>query len=225
MKKNVSLLQLENNSQIGMYFIAADEFALCGKQLTNEQKEQIEKVLNVPVIILTCYNSDIIGVFMQVDRYNKAIFIPNDLYEEEVKQLENLCKTHNYTLIQLSSTNNTLGNLIAATPSSLIVSKDLKKNLQELKRKSQKEVLILENEDFHQAGALICSNNKSTLASSQLDDASLEKIEDYVDNITTANNGSAYISSAIVANSNGILLGDQTTSVEIQIILETLKYL
>lgn len=225
MKKNVSLLQLENNPQIGMYFIATDDFVLCGKLLKDEEKSQIEKILNTPITHFTCYNSEIIGVFMQVDVYTKTLYIPSDLYKNEFELLQELCKKHEYSLVQISSTNNALGNLMAPTPNSLIISHDLNKNMKEIERKSKKTVIVLENENYHQAGALVYSNNEATLASSHLDDKSLNEIEDYVDNITTVNNGSAYISSGVVANSQGILIGDLTTSIEIQTILETLKFL
>lgn len=225
MKKNVSLLQLENNPQIGMYFIATDDFVLCGKLLQEEEKKQIENVLNVPIIHFTCYNSEIIGVFIKVDIYNKNFYVPNDLHEEELKLLKELCDTFNYLIIQISSNNNALGNLIASTPNSLIISHELKKNLKEIERKSKKDVHILNDENYHQAGALIYSSNSKTLASSLLDNISLEKIEREIDGISTINNGSAYLSSGIVANSNGILIGDITTSVEVQTILEKLDYL
>ena len=225
MKKNVSLLQLENNPQIGMYFIVTDDFTLCGKLLKDEEKNQIENILNTPITHFTCYNSEIIGVFMQVDVYTKALYIPNDLYESEFKLIEEICEKHNYSLIQISSTNNAIGNLIASTPNALIISQELKKNIAEIEKKSQKKVVVLENENYHQAGALIYSINSKTLASSHLDDNSLSKIENQIDNITTINNGSAYISSGLVSNSQGILIGDLTTSVEIQTILETLGFL
>lgn len=225
-KKNVSILEFENNSQIGMYFLATDKFVLCGKkELSSEHKQQIENILQVPLITISCYNSELVGVFLQVDKNSSIIYAPEGLNEEEIQQLKSITTEYGFSLILLSSTNNAIGNLVAPTPSSVIISYELKKQKTTIEKHSQREVIMLKNEDFHQAGALIFSSNSKTLASSILDDASLESIESCVDNITTANGGSAYISSAIVGNENGVLIGSATTSVEIQTILETLEYL
>ncbi|MFP4401740.1 MAG: hypothetical protein ACLFPL_00770 [Candidatus Nanoarchaeia archaeon] len=225
-KKSVSMLEFENNSQIGMYFLATDKFVLCGKkELTPEQIKQIENVLHVPLISISCYNSDLIGVFLQVDKGSNIIYVPHDLYEEELEELNTIADKYEFSIVRVVSTNNALGNLIAPTPTSNIISYELKSQKSFIEKQSKKETLILTNEDYHQAGALVYSSNSKTLASSLLDDESLEKIESSVDNITTANSGSAYVSSAIVGNSYGVLVGSATTSVEVQIILETLEYL
>ncbi|MCH8519624.1 MAG: hypothetical protein LAT82_02620 [Nanoarchaeota archaeon] len=226
MASNVSLLELENNAQIGMNFLATNDFVLCGKKNLNpEQKSSIEQILQVPLVEFLCYNTELVGVFMQVDRELKIIYVPHDLYEEEVKQLEELCKEYNYTIVQISSTNNALGNLICPTQNYLIASFELKSNKKELEQKSQKKVYFLEDVDLHQAGALLYSVKGKTLASTGLRDEDLEELEEEIENITTTNSGSLYISSGIVANEKGILIGSLTTSVEIQTILEGLDYL
>ena len=222
----VSLLELENNAQIGMYFLATDNFVLCGKKnLTLEQKQSIEGILQVPLIEFSCYNTELVGVFMQVDRDSQKIYVPFDIYEEELVQLKELCTKHNYEIISINSTQNTLGNLIASTKNHMIISFELKKNVLEIEKASSKKVFILEDNNLHQAGALLYSVKNKTLASTGLRDEDLEKLEKEIENITTVNSGSLYISSGIVANSFGILIGNSTTSVEIQTILESLDYL
>ena len=222
----VSLLELENNSQIGMYFLATDHFVLCGKRnLTLEQKNSIEKILQVPLIEFSCYNTELVGVFMQVDRDSQKIYVPFDIYDEELVQLQKHCTKHNYEIVQIHSTQNALGNLLAFTSKYAIISYELKKNVSEIEKASSKESFILEDNNLHQAGALLYSVKDKTIASSGLRDEDLEILEEEIENITTVNSGSLYISSGIVANSFGILIGSSTTSVEIQTILESLEYL
>ncbi|MFT4244805.1 MAG: hypothetical protein ACMXYB_05120 [Candidatus Woesearchaeota archaeon] len=222
----VSLLELEKNAQIGMYFLATDNFVLCGKKnLTIEQKQSIEDILQVPLVELSCYNTELVGIFMQIDRESKKIYVPFDIYEEELFQLQELCSKHSYEIISINSTQNTLGNLIASTKNYMIISYELRKNILEIEKASSKKVFVLEDNNLHQAGALLYSVKNKTLASTGLRDEDLEKLETEIENITTVNSGSLYISSGIVANSFGILIGNSTTSVEIQTILESLNYL
>lgn len=226
MKPKVSLLEIENNPQIGLYFVATNDFVLCGKaNLKEEEKKSIEEILQVPLLPFSCYSSEIIGVFMQVDMYSKTFFIPKDLPEKEKNILQEISSKYQYSIIELSSLTNAIGNLLAPTPNAVIISSELKKYTDELKRKTQKKIIILDNLEFHQAGALIKSLNSKTLASSELNNQTIEEIENEVDNISTANSGSAYISSAIVGNDKGILIGNITTTVEIQTILETFEFL
>ena len=226
MKQNVSLLELEQNTQIGLFFVASNDFVLSGKtDLKPEQKKAIEKILQVPLFEITTHNNDLVGVFLQIDRYSNTIYAPKTLKKNEIKQLEDISKQFNYTLEIISSTQNTLGNLLSFTKKEVFISKELKEYAKEIEQKSDKHAIIIKNSEFHQAGALIYSTHNKTLASSEFSDSELESIEKYIDNISTVNNGSAYISSGIIANSFGILIGAQTTTVEIQTILETLDFL
>lgn len=226
MANNVSLLELEQNAQIGMYFLASNDFVLTGKKnLKEEQKKAIEDVLKVPLIEISAYNSEIVGVFLQIDRYENKIYAPNDLRNVEISKLKEICEEYSYSLELIESVENTLGNLISFTNKAVFVSQDIKKTKKQLEKISEKKVIILNDEDFHQAGALVYSVKGQTIASSEFKDSELEKIEDYVDNISTINNGTAYVSSGIVANDKGILIGAQSSTVEIQTILETLEFI
>lgn len=225
-KTKVSLLELENNPQIGMYLVATDNFVLCGKKnLTNEQKQSIEQILNVPLIEFSCFNTELIGVFIQIDRVEKQIFIPEDLYEEEMAILKEIVQKYQYTLIIIDSVNNALGNLISSTKNHIIISHELKSNKEYIEKNTSKSTYILHNQNLHQAGTLIYSVKNLALASSGLGDEELEDLENEIENISTINSGSIYISSGIVANSYGILIGSLSSSVEIQTILESLNYL
>lgn len=225
-KIKVSLLELENNSQIGMYLLATNDFVLCGKKnLTLEQKQSIEQILNVPLIEFSCFNTELTGIFIQVDREDKKIFIPNNLYREEFDKITQIALKYNYEIIEIHSTNNTIGNLISTTKNYLIISKELKHYENELKKNSNKKIFFLKDNNLHQAGALFYTVKNLTLASSGLNDEELEELEAEIQNITTINSGSVYISSGIVANSHGILIGNQSSSVEIQTVLESLEYL
>lgn len=226
MANKVSLLEIEQNSQIGMYFIATDEFVLTGKKnLTDEQKKSIEGVLNVPLIDCTVFNNELVGVFLQIDKFEKKLYAPFGLKTNEITRLKEICNEYNYTFVEIETVDNALGNLIAFNEECVFVSKELKKDVKKISKHTKKKVIVLDDENYHQAGALIYSTKNKTLASSLLQDKTLEGIEEYLDDISTINSGSAFISSGIVANSHGILIGADTTTIEIQTILETFDFL
>lgn len=226
MAKNVSLLEFENNPQIGLYFLSSDDFVLCGKKtLKDKQKEAIEKILEVPLIEFSIMNSELVGIFMQVDKYTKTIYVHKDILKRELDELNKICDKYKYSICVIESVENTLGNLMTCLNNCVILSPELKKLESVIKKASGKEIVYLKDSEFHQAGALIYSVNSKALASSKLKDETLENIENYIDDITTINNGSAYVGSGIVANKNGILIGAMTTTIEIQVILETLEFI
>lgn len=226
MSNKVSLLEIEQNSQIGMFFIATDDFVLTGKKsLAPEQKKSIEDILQVPVVEATVFNNELVGVFLQVDKFEKKLYAPIGLSKKEITELQAVCTEYDYTFVEIETVDNTLGNLISFGKNCVFVSRDLKKDVKKISKHTKKEIVILDDENYHQAGALIYSTKNKTLGSSLLTDKTLEEIEEHLNDITTINSGSAFVSSGIVANSNGILIGADTTTVEIQIVLETFDFL
>ena len=216
-------MEFEGDSNIGLYMFANDKFCILGKQVSQSKKKEIEKVLKVPVYNATVIGTELMGVF--VSGNNDYILIP-DMYDYEMEIFEKITKKHNIKLIHISNTLNTYGNNICFGNKKILLnskySNDFKKKLE---NETEHKCIIMEVEDYENIGALCIYKNSRYFLSSQITEENAREIASQVSGVGTVNSGSNYISSGIVSNSNGLILGFACSTIEIQNITESLNYI
>lgn len=212
-------MEFEKNPNIGLYFFVNDKFALLGKKIPEKTKKQIEEVLGVPVINISVLDTDLVGVF--VTGNNKYLFIP-ELLDREKKRFEEIVKDYDMELIEIKNKLNTIGNNFLVGDEEFIVSPDYpKKLLDEIKKKTGMNYVILKHPEFKSAGSVGYFAGGKYLLSQQMEEENFKEIISKIGAIGTINGGSDYISSGVVANKNGVIIGSSSTTVEIQNVVDT----
>ena len=84
--------------------------------------------------------------------------------------------------------------------------------------------MLLENINEYVGGVCRFVNSKLYI-SQELDEKVLEKLEKYASGAGTINGGSDFIASGLIGNKNGLLIGANSSTIEIQSAVETLEYL
>ncbi len=223
MEKKVALMEFESNPNIGLYIFANNKLCLVGKDLEEKRKKEIENTLQVPVYNISILGTELAGVFICGN--DDFILIP-DCYDYEEEELKEICKKHDIELKKISSKINTLGNNICISDKFIIVSKSFdSKKLEEIAKKKKLKITKIPNIEKGGAGSIIRYANSKFFVSQELDEKDVEEFIDEIGSIGTINSGSIFVSSGIIANSNGLIIGKNSTSIEIQNIVEGLDFL
>jgi translation initiation factor 6 len=220
MKKKISLLEFEGNPNIGLYFFVNDKFALCGKDLREDVKKRIEDVLGVDILKVSTLDTELVGVFIAGN--NEYLFIP-ELLERELEYFEEISKKFDMKLILIKDKLNTLGNNICVGDKEIIISPDYKKEtINFIEKNTDLKIIKLKHENFKGAGSVCFNDGSKYFLSQELDEDNFKDVLDKVGGVGTVNHGSNFISSGVLANKNGILIGANSSTIEIQNIVEAL---
>ncbi|MCA9497050.1 MAG: hypothetical protein KC589_08960 [Nanoarchaeota archaeon] len=222
-KKKVSLLELDSNPNIGLYMFVNDKFCLIGEQISKEKKKEIENILQVPIYSITILGTGLIGVFLSGN--NDFIIIPT-IYDHEKKELEKIMTKHQTKIIEFDEKLNTFGNGLCFTDDLIIANNAYdKKFINKLEKETKLKITILKGEDLNCAGGVCRYLNGKLYISQNLEEKNYKEFSHKITGVGTVNSGALFIASGIVGNSNGLLIGSMSTTIEIQNIVETLDYL
>lgn len=223
MSKKVVLMEFESNPNIGLYMFANDKFCILGREVDSKKKKEIESVLGVKVYTITALGTELIGVF--VSGNNEMIVIP-EMFDYEQKEIEKICKKYDVKLFVLPNKINTYGNSLCIGSDEILINSDYGADfVKELKSKTKLNVLKIDNKEFRNVGGVIRFLNEKYYVSQELEKEDVKSILKKVAGVGSVNSGAAFVSSGIVGNSNGLVLGSMCSTVEIQDIVESLDYL
>jgi translation initiation factor 6 (eIF-6) len=97
--------------------------------------------------------------------------------------------------------------------------------VKELKKETKLDVFKISNEEFKATGGVIRFLNGRYYVSQEMEKDDVKPILKKIAGIGSVNSGAAFVSSGIVGNSKGLILGSLCSTVEIQDIVESLDYL
>lgn len=222
-KGNISLMDFQNNPNIGIYLFANDKFCLIGKKVEEKIKKQIEENLKVPVFYISILDSELVGIFLAG---NNQILICPKIYDKEFEKLKEICKKFEVNLIQIDDIKNSYGNNICVGDDLILINSTYSKKFStSLFKKTNYKIIEVENKKFNAIGSTSKFIKNKFFFSQEYKKEELEIILDKICGLGTINSASYFISSGIVGNKNGVIIGSLSTSVEIQNVLESFDYL
>lgn len=218
-------LNFFGDCNIGLFGKSCDSFCLISSIIPEEIKRKIEDLLKVRVFSLSIAETEFIGLFLSFN--SNGILAPKIVNERERKILENIKNEMEINLAFLKTKHTAIGNLVICNDNGAIVSKLFRKD----EKRVIEDCLDVEAEYCKIAGLDIVGScglatNKGCLLhrdSSEKEIEIVEKILKVEVGIGTVNFGSPFVSSGIISNSNGILIGEKTTGAEITRIMEAFK--
>lgn len=223
MSKNIILMEIETNPNIGLFLYSNDKFAIAGNNFTEKQIKEIEKNLDVPAYQTTILGTDLIGVFTAGN--NEKLIIP-EIYDYEKSVFEEISQKHEIEVIEVNDKVNTFGNSLLLTNDNVIIGKEVNKALKEkIEKKTKMKTMLMENSEYSGAGTVLIHANDKLFASQALNENDVKEFAEQIVGVGSINSGSNFISSGVVANKNGIIMGSSSSTVEIQNLVESLDYL
>lgn len=223
MTKNIILMEIETNPNIGLFMFANDKFVLAGKNFNSSQIEEIKKTLNVPVHQISILGTDLIGVFIAGN--NEKIIIPN-IYSYELEELKEIMKQYDIEIIEIEDKINTFGNSITLTKDSVLIGSEINKNLKEkIEKETKLKTFQIKNEQYTGAGSIFLYANSKLFGSQELQEDEVKEIISEISGVGSINAGSPFIASGAIGNKFGIILGSTSSTIEIQNLVEALDYI
>lgn len=222
-KKKISLMEFEGNPNIGIYMFANDKFCLIGLDIAKEKQKEIEKCLNVPVYKTTILNTQLIGIFACGN--NDFLIVPQT-YTNEEKNLKEICEKHKTKLIIAKEILNTFGNNICMSQNKIITNDKYSNSfLEQLQKETKYKIIKIQNPNFDAIGSTFKFLNNKFFISQEYTKEQIKTISKEIGGIGTINKGNYFIASGIIGNIYGLIIGTQSSTVEIQNIVESLDYI
>lgn len=206
-----------------MYGRSTDDRCLVPPTLSEDDAEQTEQALEVPVSTVTIGGTSILGALAAMNSH--GILVADIVSNREEKQLEEM----GLNVGILSGVVNAAGNAVLCNDNGAIVDPRCPRELLETIEDTLDvpvEIGTVGGVRTPAAAALV--TNQGALLHPKATEAEVATVEDVlgVDSMPgTVNHGSPYVGSAVVANSHGALIGTTTTGPEMNRLEDALGYL
>ena len=149
------------------------------------------------------------------------------------KELENIKEQlekidSKVSVVRLDTKHNVLGNLIVANDSGAVISPVLEDKKEEISKLLKVPVVVSNIMDFEIVGSVCVTTNKGFLLNIYAEETDYEFVKKALKvdgDIGSVNLGGPFVSSGILANSNGVIVGKNTTGPETARIDEALGFL
>ena len=208
----VGLIDYNGNPNIGLYAFATDDYCLVPETAPEKFVNQIIKNLEVEVIRLNIAGTPLLGALLI--SAGKKLFVPKIVLDREINKLKQLGIKHKIIDSELTA----LGNNIFVGKKTMLLNPDYDKETRKiLEKETGLKTELLKINDLKTPGSLMKGNDYGVVMSSLLEQKSrllrrklgFENFE-----TTTVNFGNPFISSGIIVNNKGLLLGKTTTGYE-----------
>ncbi len=210
----VAKLSIGGNSFVGAFGIATDLFSLVGKTALDKHISMIKENLGVEIHRVSIDGSDLIGVYTVAN--SRSVLIPEITTPEEEALIKKSLPSINVQ--RLKTDLNALGNNILANDKIAIVNPEYSSyEMKAIEAALGVEVIKLEAGGFRTVGASNILTNNGIVLNNRSSDDDLEAIRPFVKNYSqsTANLGSLSLRLSVIANSKGLVVGDETTGFEL----------
>ncbi|MFP3872147.1 MAG: translation initiation factor IF-6 [Candidatus Natronoplasma sp.] len=209
---------IESHPYIGVFSAGSEKVTV----IPPVEKKVFEEALETPVIKTTVGGTRVNGALMDI---NSTGAVVSDIIEE--REIENLLEHLNVTVIP--DPQNALGNNILINDYGALIHPDLGSKAEDTIRSE----LDLEVEkgtiaNIKMVGSVAVATNKGVLCHPRSTEEEIERLERLFEvpvSKGTANHGSGWIGTCLVANTKGAVIGDKTTPIEMGRIEEGLGYL
>jgi len=227
MNRHVAKINFGHDPNLGLYGVATDKFCLVGRSLSEQSIKELEEVLKVPVIKVSVYGTNLIGVFVAAN--SKAILLPDVTYEDEYAHIKREMDKLGVKVFIIKSEHTALGNNIILNDKAAIISTNYSPQLfAEIKKALGIEVKQMDLAGTSLPGSVGFITNNGGVFNPNMSDKEIKAVEKtlgYEIGLSTVNMGNMFISSGIIGNSFGFVIGSMSSGYEITRVDESLGFL
>jgi translation initiation factor 6 len=215
---------INGSPNIGLFSLSTDDYLLVPREIQRKNVHFLAKIFKVNVAKVTILESSLLGIFSAGNK--NGILVPKFISLEEKKNLEETTST---PVVPLETKMTTIGNLVLCNNFGAIVSKKFeRKTITLIEDCLDVEVVQSTFANSNLVGAVAFVTNKGLIAHPDSTEEELKIAEGVLKveaGIGTANSGSVYLKSGIIANSNALIVGPDTTGPELARIESLLGFL
>ncbi|MBI4399497.1 translation initiation factor IF-6 [Candidatus Micrarchaeota archaeon] len=208
------------NQFIGIFVRTSDKITIIPKDMPPKFKKACEEVLKTEVREISIAGSNLLGIFSTMN--SSGIVVPQLIFKDEVSELKKL----GLNVYVSKSKFTAIGNNILLNDNAAVVnSRFEEEEVKEIEDYLGLEVVARDVAGYSTVGAVCVVTNKGILAHNDSDDREMEELEKIFKvkgSFGTANLGVTFVGTSMVANSNGCVVGEDTSGFEMQRISEAL---
>jgi len=210
---------IESHPYIGVFSSGSEELVVVPPV---EQGEVFEEALGSTVVKTTIGGTRVNGSLMGMNSEGAVV---SDIIED--REIENLLEYMDVTVIP--DAQNALGNNILMNDHGALIHPDIQDEaMKAISTELDVEVKKGTIAGIKMVGSVAVATNKGLICHPHVTEEEIDKLEDLFKvpvSKGTANHGSGWIGTCLVANSKGAVIGNLTTPIEMGRIEEGLKYL
>ncbi|MEM4257241.1 MAG: translation initiation factor IF-6 [Candidatus Diapherotrites archaeon] len=213
---------IRNSPYIGVFSTTTEEYTLIPPGTTEKEEKEIQKTLQTKTIKTTIGNSPLIGILAK--GLGKKIVVSSLIEKHELKKLKN----EGIKVLEIDAKGFTaLGNLVNWNSKAGIASPNIgKKNMKKISEFLEIEITEMRFTCTELVGSAIVVTNKGFICHPNITEQEFKKIEKIfgVKGIpTTTNFGDLFVGNTAIANTKGIIVGKNTSGIEMSKIDEALR--
>jgi translation initiation factor 6 len=213
---------ISGNSFVGAYCIATDKFAIVGRSASLEVEKRIAEALKVKAYRLNINGSSLVGIYLSAN--SNGILLPNITDDREAEEIRRTFPGMSVSVLE-TGPNALRSNILANDRIAIINPEYSTREAAEIGDVLGVEVVRMAVGGYGTVGANniltnrgIAVNNRA--AESETDE--LKRITHMDSDNATANLGSVSIGLCAVANSGGLVIGNESSGFEISRIASAL---
>lgn len=209
----IQRFDIDGNPNLGVSILAKDNVAIISPRLQDSYVKTIEETLDVPIIKTPICGSNLAGALMAGN--TKSLLVSEYAYDHEL----NTIREEGIDVNVIPGSLTAIGNVIVANDNGAIVNPKLSSEAQEIIKDSlDVEVVSTTIAGLDIVGSAVAATNKGALVHPDASDEELDLVEDVLGvptEIGTVNRGVKLVGACIIANSNGVIVGEKTTGPEL----------
>jgi translation initiation factor 6 len=203
---------IDGSPFIGVFASVTEKIGIFPRGLEKKESKSLSEVLGVELIHSTIASSNLIGCLIKGN--NKGFIVPEIIEEKEKNFLE-----EQGLKVKVVSGVKALGNLVALNNNGGILSTLLpEKSVKEIKGFFKIPFKAMDIASNEIVGSCVVVTDKGFLVNPRVSEQEFNELKKIfkVDGMpTTANYGNPFIGNDLLANSNGVVVGEQTSPFEI----------
>lgn len=209
----IQRFDIDGNPNLGVSILAKDNVAIVSPGLQESYTKSIEETLKVPIIKTPICGSNLAGALMAGN--SNGLIVSPHIFSHEL----DIIREHDINVEIIPDKLTAIGNIVVANDNGAIVNPDLSKESKRLIRKTlEVEVTEATIAGFDIVGSAIAATNRGALVHPDATDEELELVEEALGvttKIGTVNRGVKLVGACVIANSNGVIVGNKTTGPEL----------
>jgi len=215
------LFDVFGNASIGVYALVNDRIAIIPPQVPESKRQKVEEWLKVKVVATTVGKSLVTGALACSN--SNGIILPSFAQDDEIKAIKS---TSDLNVSVMDTKKTAYGNMVLANDKGAVADPRLEQGIvNKIADTLGVEVVTSEIAGLPYVGSLATATNKGVLAHPLLKDGERKVLEDILKvpvDVGTVNCGVPYVSTGLLGNSRGAMVGLLTTGPEMFIIGQAL---
>jgi translation initiation factor 6 len=211
---NLLKRNINGNSYVGAFSSSSEDITLISRGVSTKDESIIRETLGTDIFRISVSGSNLVGIYTVLN--SNGILFPEMTYTEELKELNHL--KDKLRIGTLKSDMNALGNNILANDKVAIINPNFQRAESDvIADVLDVEIIRMAIGGYETVGANNILTNKGMVLNNFASERELEEAKSIVKNVSqsTANLGSVFVGLASVANTKGIIVGEDTTGFEL----------